>query len=176
MKVTTTAHCRSVRVSTCDLNEWLNENSLDAPAVDKQRLPAIMPHGLFHGRRAADLVAFTGLVQVDVDARHNEHVPRDLWPTICRTFAEQVAAVEVAQVSASGAGFYALVHAPACSSFPAMAAHVLTIARDELGRIARSHDVGPVAIDEKCAYNLAALRFPGVGPVVHGRAAQLHGG
>lgn len=155
----------------------------EAPAANKRKLPAAMPHGVFDGRTADTLRRFSGLVQLDVDAKHNSTVPVGAWPEIARTFASMSPHAVLAQVSASGAGFWALVAVeiePGAYDGDPVASHrarvdaVLDHMDAELHALCDAMNLpDPLALDRPVSYNLVALRFPGVGPAYFGAAAVL---
>jgi hypothetical protein len=73
----TVSACRGAmtpHVHSVNLGEWLATNH--EHRANKKDSAAIMPHGMFLSRRAADLQYSSGLVQVDLDAKDN---PYDDW-------------------------------------------------------------------------------------------------
>lgn len=54
------------------LVDWLENVRPEHPRNDweKKQLPAIMPHGLFATRRQDSFTRHSGLVQIDIDAKH----------------------------------------------------------------------------------------------------------
>ena len=54
------------------LIDWLENVRPEQPRNDweKKQLPAIMPHGLFLNRRQDTFQTHSGLVQIDIDAKH----------------------------------------------------------------------------------------------------------
>jgi hypothetical protein len=54
------------------LVDWLENVRPEHPRNDweKKQLPAIMPHGLFATRRQDSFIKHSGLVQIDIDAKH----------------------------------------------------------------------------------------------------------
>ena len=68
------------------LMEWLEHVRPDVMINDynKKQLPAIMPHGVFYSRRQDTIQLHSGLVQVDIDGKHQgagfdpENLARDM--------------------------------------------------------------------------------------------------
>lgn len=58
---------------TCTLQSWiLNNKHTRWEGVPKKERPALMPHGLFYGgRREQHLSHSSGLMQFDIDTKHN---------------------------------------------------------------------------------------------------------
>ena len=54
------------------LIEWLEHVRPDVMINDynKKQLPAIMPHGVFYSRRQDTIQKHSGLVQIDIDCKH----------------------------------------------------------------------------------------------------------
>ena len=105
------ACCRGAfdrNVEIVNLIHWL-ENvrpNDDVAVLNKKSLPAIMPHGTFATRRADTLMTHSGLVQIDIDAKHQA----DHWfPESIADELGQQQYVVAAGVSCSGQGVYALV-------------------------------------------------------------------
>jgi hypothetical protein len=72
----------------------------------KSKLPAITPSGLFKDRRcASNLIKHTGLIQVDIDKKDNEHLKMNEVKKLL-TDIEQVC---FASYSVSGNGLFALI-------------------------------------------------------------------
>tara|TARA_R100001510_G_C7641156_1_gene198772 strand:+ start:163 stop:684 length:522 start_codon:yes stop_codon:yes gene_type:complete len=89
------------------LVDWLENVRPEPPRNDweKKQLPAIMPHGLFATRRQDSFTKHSGLVQIDIDAKHNrgmdvDNMLREIQSDPC---------VLVSGKSCSGSGFYFLV-------------------------------------------------------------------
>ncbi len=90
------------------LVDWLENVRPEHPRNDweKKQLPAIMPHGLFATRRQDSLTRHSGLVQIDIDAKHQhdgfdvDKVLHDCGLSDC---------VVAAGKSCSGTGVYMLI-------------------------------------------------------------------
>ncbi len=91
-----------------------------------------------------------------------------MWPAVARAFASSSAPVELAQVSASGAGFFALLRIRQEANFHHMAEAALTVATEELEAVAARMNLPAFKLDTVPTRNLASLRFPGVGAVYFG--------
>ena len=96
--------------NTYDVNllQWLESVRPEYPRTEweKKQLPAIMPHGLFKTRKQDSFKKHSGLVQIDIDAKHQ----LDSW-TLERTLelmAEQKEIIAYGK-SCGGQGAYALV-------------------------------------------------------------------
>jgi len=92
------------------LIDWLENVRPQIPLNDyaKKQLPAIMPHGLFGTRRQDSLIRKSGLIQIDVDGKHQEKG----WNA--EEFVEWLQfndykEIAAAGLSCSGSGVYALV-------------------------------------------------------------------
>ena len=96
------------------LVDWL-ENVRPAESRndwEKKQLPAIMPHGLFLTRRQDSYQDHSGLVQIDIDAKHNPSM--DVDKKLSEIQADPC--VLVSGKSCSGSGFYFLVVAAGISN------------------------------------------------------------
>lgn len=90
------------------LSEWLEHVRPDVMINDysKKQLPAIMPHGVFYSRRQDTIQTHSGLVQIDIDGKHQgagfnpENVVRDM---------EAAPYVVAGGLSCMGEGVYMLV-------------------------------------------------------------------
>ena len=90
------------------LIDWLENVRPEQPRNDweKKQLPAIMPHGLFLNRRQDTFQTASGLVQIDIDAKHQTDsidVDKILHNV---AYSEYIVA---AGKSCSGTGVYMLV-------------------------------------------------------------------
>ena len=163
--------------------EFIARHRRSAPASNKRTLPAAMPHGVFIGRTFDTLCRFSGLVQLDYDAKHNETVPASAWPELAREVAEAWPSVVLAQVSASGSGLWALVAVeigPDAYDGDPVASHreradlVLSISdgvvAEACARVGLRCTLVP---DAPVTRNLVSLRFPGVGPAYFGASEPV---
>jgi len=90
------------------LIEWLEHVRPDVMINDysKKQLPAIMPHGVFYNRRQDTIQKHSGLVQIDIDGKHQsagfdpENVVRDM---------EAAPYVVAGGISCMGEGVYMLI-------------------------------------------------------------------
>ena len=145
----TVSACRGAmtpHVHTVNLGEWLATNH--EHRANKKDSAAIMPHGMFHTRRAADLQYTSGLVQVDLDAKDN---PYDDWHEVIDYMAT-LDSVAYANISVSGSGCFVLVNVVGLVGHP-----FVTVANRAIEYITNG-DLHFVA-DEKVSRNLASLRF-----------------
>ena len=147
------ACCRGAfdrNVETINLIHWLeNVRPTERMVVaNKKALPAMMPHGSFVSRRADGIMTHSGLVQIDIDAKHQgqgfnaESIAEELG---------QQSFVVAAGLSCSGAGVYAL-------------AAVEGITQDNHSDKARQvieliESRFEVVVDRPVSVNLASLRF-----------------
>lgn len=107
----TVSACRGAfdrNVYEVNLIDWLENVRPDHPRNDwdKKQLPAIMPHGIFVTRKQDTLLKHSGLVQIDIDAKHQGEIfdaDQFLHET---TYSECVLA---AGKSCSGTGVYMLI-------------------------------------------------------------------
>ena len=138
--------------NTYDVNllQWLESVRPENPRTEweKKQLPAIMPHGLFKTRKQDSFKKHSGLVQIDIDAKHQ----REDW-TLERTLERMAEIDEIIAYgkSCGGLGAYALV---AVSNINAdkhsdLAGDVISIAADLLNS----------EIDMPVSNNLSSLRF-----------------
>ena len=96
------------------LVDWLENVRPEQPKNDweKKQLPAIMPHGLFLNRRQDTFQTHSGLVQIDIDAKHNCSI--DVDKKLSEIQADPC--VFVSGKSCSGSGMYLLVVAAGISN------------------------------------------------------------
>jgi hypothetical protein len=96
------------------LVDWLENVRPQHPRNEweKKQLPAIMPHGLFATRRQDSFTKHSGLVQIDIDFKHNPSMDVD------KKLSEIQACpcVFVSGKSCSGSGLYFLVVAAGISN------------------------------------------------------------
>ena len=90
------------------LIDWLENVRPEQPRNDweKKQLPAIMPHGLFVTRRQDTIQQTSGLVQIDIDAKHQ---PEGMDVDKILHDAAYSDYIVVAGKSCSGSGVYMLV-------------------------------------------------------------------
>lgn len=71
-KASVIQHAHSTQPVTTTLSRWVEATKVSTINCDKRSRPALMPHGVFEGgRSAAHLVAPSGLIQFDIDTKHN---------------------------------------------------------------------------------------------------------
>ena len=133
-----------------NLVQWLEDcrpTSHEA-ARNKKALPAIMPHGYFLSRKADSIVGHSGLVQIDIDAKHQSGD----WSTADTIEAiSALPCVVCVGVSCSGNGVWALVAVAGIdqNNHKEMADHVCSIIEEVTGD----------QLDRPVTTNLASLRF-----------------
>jgi hypothetical protein len=72
----------------------------------KSRLPAITPSGLFSNRKESNLISHSGLIQIDIDFKENQHITNyaKLKEEVCK-----IVNVAYFGLSVSGTGFWGLI-------------------------------------------------------------------
>lgn len=133
-----------------DLLEWLQTVRPERPRSEyaKKQLPAIMPHGLFATRRQSTLEKHAGIIQVDIDAKHQG--PKfDVDATLKKM--RYNASVIACGKSCSGRGIYAfyLVDGVNAENHTQAAAALLD-------RVRKLYNV---ETDDAVSKNLSSLRF-----------------
>jgi len=116
---------RNITVSACrgafdrntyevNLLDWLENVRPEHPRNEweKKQLPAIMPHGVFATRRQDSFTKHSGLVQIDIDAKHNPSM--DVNKKLSEIQSDPC--VLVSGKSCSGSGLYFLVVAAGISN------------------------------------------------------------
>ena len=90
------------------LIDWLENVRPQIPLNDyaKKQLPAIMPHGLFLSRKQDTFQKHSGLIQVDIDAKHQKG---GFKPEAILQDMECEHPIAACGLSCSGSGIYALV-------------------------------------------------------------------
>ena len=90
------------------LIDWLENVRPQIPLNDysKKQLPAIMPHGLFGTRRQDTFKQHSGLVQIDIDQKHQK---KELKPEKLVSMMQDHQQILAGGVSCSGSGVYMLV-------------------------------------------------------------------
>lgn len=137
------------------LIDWLENVRPQIPLNDysKKQLPAIMPHGLFGTRRQDTFKQHSGLVQIDIDAKHQKSgfkADEVLEHMQCEPH------ILASGLSCSGSGVYALV-AVDCEDMEENAANVHTDVADHVRLWAER--VFTVKCDWPVMGNLSSLRF-----------------
>jgi len=119
-EVTFFNHYSGSGIKNINLLQWLKDPSFEdkqtrirliadkseRDALKKQLLPAITPSGIFTARGDASLVSHTGLIQIDVDKKGNQHI---------KNYAElkselsKIENVAYCGLSASGEGYWGIV-------------------------------------------------------------------
>jgi hypothetical protein len=148
------ACCRGAfdrNVEIVNLIHWLENVRPDEDwaQTNKKALPALMPHGAFSSRRADSLMTHSGLVQIDIDEKHQDVGHFDPF-SIADELGQQRYVV-AAGVSCSSTGVYALVA-------------VGGITQDNhsdkaLRAVAHIERTFNLAVDRPVSVNLASLRF-----------------
>ena len=132
------------------LVDWLENVRPEPPRNDweKKQLPAIMPHGLFATRRQDTFTRHSGLVQIDIDAKHQQS-DWSLQETLDRMSKSD--SILAYGVSSGGRGAYALYAVDNIddAKHSDLAEDVISIASGELNSV----------IDEPVSNNLSSLRF-----------------
>lgn len=147
------ACCRGAfdrNVEIVSLVQWLENVRPDESwaETNKKSLPAIMPHGAFASRRADSIMTHSGLVQIDIDMKHQDY---EFDPTSIADELGQQQYVVAAGVSCSGTGVYALV---------AVEGITQDNHSDKATRAAQHiEQTFNVVVDRPVSVNLASLRF-----------------
>ena len=132
------------------LAEWLEHVRPDVMINDysKKQLPAIMPHGVFYSRRQDSIQTHSGLVQIDIDGKHQGagfnagNVVRDI---------EAAPYVVAGGLSCMGEGVYMLVAVDGIDH---------TNHRDKAGQVMDLiEEQFNVVVDVPVSNNLSSLRF-----------------
>lgn len=132
------------------LTEWLEHVRPDVMLNDynKKQLPAIMPHGVFYSRRQDTIQTHSGMVQIDIDAKHQgaafdpENVVRDM---------EAAPYVVAGGISCMGEGVYMLIAVDGIDH---------TNHRDKAGQVMDLiEEQFNVVVDVPVSNNLSSLRF-----------------
>lgn len=134
------------------LIDWLENVRPQIPLNDyaKKQLPAIMPHGLFLTRKQDTFQKHSGLIQVDIDGKHQSK-NFDLNDLKSHVQDEQYKCVVASGVSCSGSGLYMLVAVNDVNhdNHTQAAARLTMWAEDQFG----------VECDSPVSTNLSSLRF-----------------
>ena len=148
------ACCRGAfdrNVEVVNLIHWLENVRPDEDwaQTNKKALPAMMPHGAFSTRRADSLMIHSGLVQIDIDAKHQTDYQFD--PTSIAEELGQQQYVVAAGISCSGTGVYALV-AVECITQDNHSDKAARVVNHIASRF-------ELRVDSPVSVNLASLRF-----------------
>jgi len=132
------------------LIDWLENVRPEQPRNDweKKQLPAIMPHGLFLNRRQDTFQTHSGLVQIDIDAKHQPDgmdVDKVLHSA---AYSEYIVA---AGKSCSGTGVYMLVAVEGIEH-----SNFRECADKAIQYVEKAFDV---VCDSPVSMNLSSLRF-----------------
>jgi len=132
------------------LIEWLEHVRPDVMINDfnKKQLPAIMPHGVFYNRRQDSILTHSGLVQIDIDGKHQapgftpENVVRDM---------EAAPYVVAGGISCMGEGVYMLIAVDGINetNHREKASRVMDLIEEQFN----------VLVDVPVSNNLSSLRF-----------------
>jgi hypothetical protein len=132
------------------LIEWLEHVRPDVMINDynKKQLPAIMPHGVFYSRRQDTIQKHSGLVQIDIDGKHQsagfnpENVVRDM---------EAAPYVVAGGISCMGEGVYMLIAVDGINetNHREKASRVMDLIEEQFN----------VVVDVPVTNNLSSLRF-----------------
>jgi len=115
---------------------------------NKKALPAIMPHGLFMSRKKDSLARHSGLVQVDIDGKHQAE-PKS-WESLVRSL-DAFPHVVAGGISCGGNGVYILIAVEDIN-----AENHATMAHDVCDWVEANLDV---VTDRPVSVNLASIRF-----------------
>ena len=132
------------------LVDWLENVRPEHPRNEweKKQLPAIMPHGLFATRRQDSFTRHSGLVQIDIDAKHQaDGFDVDKVLHACG-YSDYVVA---AGKSCSGTGVYMLIAVEGIE-----ADNFRECADKAIQYVEQSFDV---VCDSPVSMNLSSLRF-----------------
>ena len=136
------------------LLDWLENVRPAHPRNDweKKQLPAIMPHGLFATRRQDSFTKHSGLVQIDIDEKHQgkDFNPGELLENVMHhvPFSKYIVA---AGKSCSGTGMYMLIAVEGIDKH-----NFQECADQALQYVERAFDV---VVDSPVSMNLSSLRF-----------------
>ena len=134
------------------LIDWLENVRPQIPLNDyaKKQLPAIMPHGLFLTRKQDTFQKHSGLIQVDIDGKHQSK-DFDLNDLVDQLQETTYSCVVAYGVSCSGSGLYMLVAVKDVNydNHRQAAARLTMWAEDQFG----------VECDSPVSTNLSSLRF-----------------
>ena len=147
------ACCRGAfdrNVEIVNLIHWLENVRPDEDwaQTNKKALPAMMPHGAFASRRADSLMTHSGLVQIDIDMKHQDY---EFDATSIAEELGQQQYVVAAGISCSGTGIYALVAVDGITQ---------DNHSDKAARVADHIETCfELRVDSPVSVNLASLRF-----------------
>ena len=147
------ACCRGAfdrNVEIVNLIHWLENVRPDEDwaQTNKKALPAMMPHGAFASRRADSLMTHSGLVQIDIDMKHQGY---EFDATSIAEELGQQQYVVAAGISCSGTGVYALVAVDGITQ---------DNHSDKAARVAKHIETCfELCVDSPVSVNLASLRF-----------------
>ena len=152
----------SITVSACrgafdrntyevNLLDWLENVRPQIPLNDyaKKQLPAIMPHGLFLTRKQDTFQKHSGLVQIDIDGKHQG---KDFDCEALLSKMQLDPEILAAGVSCGGNGVYALYYVEGLTS----AQDHIKAARLVIKDVRKWYGV---EVDESVSKNLSSLRF-----------------
>jgi hypothetical protein len=132
----------STRPVTTTLGKWVEATKVSTISCDKRHRPALMPHGVFDGGRSSHhLVMESGVIQFDIDRKHN-------------------AGLDVEQVKAKAAEVEDIVF---CAKSAVNGCYGFAIRRgDQDEQLDRIEAALGVVLDRCNSRSMAALRFASV--------------
>ena len=133
------------------LIDWLENVRPEQPRNDweKKQLPAIMPHGLFETRRQDTFKQHSGLVQIDIDGKHQDN---DFDCEALLAKMQEDKEILAAGISCGGHGVYALYYVEGLTSADDHAEAARLVIKD----VRKWYDV---EVDEVGSRNSSSLRF-----------------
>jgi hypothetical protein len=133
------------------LVDWLENVRPQHPRNEweKKQLPAIMPHGLFATRRQDSFTKHSGLVQIDIDGKHQG---KDFDCEALLSKMQLDEEILAAGISCGGNGVYALYYVQGLTSAEDHAKAARLVIKD----VRKWYGV---EVDEAVSKNLSSLRF-----------------
>jgi hypothetical protein len=142
------------------LLDWLQRHGSYHAGRDKTLLPAIIPTGTYGRRRIAALEKPSGLIQVDIDGKHQpETWPASAWDKLADYLGQQPWCAVSAR-SCGGNGVFCLV----AVDLDTNEGHRVRAETAMEAVLEAATEVGlPVKLDAGVSNNAVSLRFPPVG-------------
>lgn len=133
------------------LVDWLENVRPQHPRNEweKKQLPAIMPHGLFLSRKQDTFQKHSGLIQIDIDGKHQG---KDFDCEALLSKMQEDKEILAAGVSCGGNGVYALYYVEGLTSAEDHAEAARLVIKD----VRKWYGV---EVDEVVSRNLSSLRF-----------------
>ena len=160
IEVGTLTDMYQTKPTTMRLLDWLRLTRNTVAGRCKSTLPAMMPHGTFIRRRLDGLLHHSGLVQIDLDGKHQrpEIVGKVPWTDVRDAIGQQPWCV-YASISNGGHGVYALV--AVSGSKETTHRELAETAMDEVLEVLLCQTGYNYRLDGAVSNNLCSLRFPG---------------